>query len=181
MLRTIAHRFRQFYHAIFCRYGKADELFARAYLNSQEIALFNQLPGFEKKHCVEVAKIMLELALYNPELDPRKLVRLGLLHDIGKSAERSGPVTKAILVVLRYLCPGIFDRLADQGENRGFLNKFYVYKHHGDIGAKLLAKMGESAEIVSIIRKHDPLVEPLQPEDPLELKILQQADAGSRG
>jgi hypothetical protein len=45
------------------------------------------------------------------------------------------------------------------------------------VGAELLAKIGESSEILSIIKKHDPRVEPLGPDDPIELKILQQADS----
>jgi hypothetical protein len=41
----------------------------------------------------------------------------------------------------------------------------------------MLEKIGESAEILSIVAKHDPRVEPFGPEDPIELKILREADS----
>jgi len=177
MLASILHRLRQFYSAMFSIYTGADELFARSYLTSQEISLFNQLPGFEKKHSVVVAKKMLELAVYNPELDQRKLVRLGLLHDIGKVTERNSILSKSIMVIIRYFFPLLYDRLAGQGKTNPRFRRYYAHKHHGEIGAALLAEIGVSGEFLSVIKKHDPRVEPFGPEDPIELKILQQADS----
>ena len=172
MLARLWHRFNQFYSAMFSKYSKTDDAFAASYLNSEEKALFNQLPGFEKKHAVTVARRMLDLALYNPELDPNKLVKLGLLHDIGKITERNSILSKSALVVVRFLAPWFYNWLAEQKKVR----KFYLHKHHGREGARLLEKIGESSEFLSVISKHDPRVEPFGPEDPIELKILQQAD-----
>lgn len=176
MLDRLIYRFRQLFSGLTAVYGKPDEAFTRSYLNAEEQALFNQLPWFEKKHSVIVARKMLELALYNPELDPRKLVKLGLLHDIGKVAEHNSLLTKGILTIIRFFIPDLYDWLADRGEHKSFLRRFYVHKHHGAIGAKLLAKIGETSEILSIINKHDSRIEPFGPDDPIELKILQQAD-----
>ena len=177
MLRRISYRLKQFYFGMFSKYTKTDAVFARSFLSSEELALFNQLPGFEKKHSVIVAKKMRELALYNPELDQRKLVRLGLLHDIGKVIEHNSVVTKSILVIIRFLFPGLFNRLADSGREHPLYRRFFIHKHHGEAGAAILAKLGVSAEIVAMVRKHDPLVEPFGPADPIELKILQDADS----
>lgn len=171
------YRLKQFWFGMFSAYTPADEAFARSFLSSQEIALFNQLPSFEKKHAAVVAKKMLDLALYNPELDQRKLVRLGLLHDIGKVSERNSVLTKSCLVIFRFLFPAVYDWVAEKGKNKARFRKFYIHKHHGAVGAALLEKMGESSEIISMIKKHDPRVEPFAPEDPVELKLLQQADS----
>lgn len=173
----IIYRIKQFYFGMFSVYTKADESFARAYLSSQELALFNQLPGFEKKHAVVVAGKMLDLALYNPEIDRRKLVRLGLLHDIGKITERNSVLTKSVLVIIRFFLPWFYDFLAELGKDNMRFKRFYIHKHHGAVGAELLEKIGESAEFLSIVKKHDPRVEPFGPDDPIELKILQQADS----
>ena len=162
---------------MFSDYSKADESFAASYLGSEELSLFNQLPSFEKKHAVTVARRILEMALYNPELDPRKLVRLGLLHDIGKIAERNTILTKSLLVLLRYFFPGIYIKLAEKGEEDNRFKRYYIHRHHGKVGAEMLERMGESSEIIAIIKKHDPRAEPFGPEDPIELKILQQADS----
>ena len=162
---------------MFATYTKTDAAFARSYLNSEELALFNQLPGFEKKHAVVVAKKMLDLALYNPELDQRKLVRLGLLHDIGKVVERSSVISKSILVIIRYFCPSLYEWLAERGKTDRRFKKFYIHRHHGEVGAELLAKIGVSGEYLLIIKKHDPRIEPFGLDDPIELKILQNADS----
>ena len=161
---------------MFSRYTKADEAFTRSYLNIQEMALFNQLPGFEKKHSVVVAKKMLEAIHVQPDLDERKIARLGLLHDIGKIGERNSIMTKSILVIIRFFFPRLYDRLAEVGRDNPHFKRFYIHKHHGAVGAELLEKIGESSEILSIIKKHDPRIEPFGPEDPIELKILQEAD-----
>jgi len=176
MIIKLFNRARQFVVGMFSFYTKKDEEFAASYLNIQEMALFNQLPGFEKKHCVRVAKRMLKIVHANPDLDERKIVKLGLLHDIGKISERNTTFTKAWLVVVRYFFPKHYNKIADLGETDQKYRRYYVHKHHGRIGAQLLAKMGESSEFLSIISKHDPYVEPLGQDAPLELKILQQAD-----
>jgi len=177
MFARLKHRLCQFYRGLFSAYTVADESFAHSYLNSEEMSLFNQLPSFEKKHSVTVARRIQELATYNPELDQRKLVKLGLLHDIGKLSERNTIPSKALLVIFRYFFPGWFDQLAEKGKKDGRFRKLYIHKHHGAIGAELLARIGESSEIVLMVKKHDPLVEPFSPSDPIELKILQDADS----
>ncbi|MDD4178432.1 MAG: HD domain-containing protein [Candidatus Margulisbacteria bacterium] len=177
MLYRLIYRLKQFYFGMLASYNKADAAFANSYLNSEELALFNQLPGFEKKHAVVVAKKMLDLALYNPELDQRKLVRLGLLHDIGKVMERSTVLSKSILVIIRYFFPAFYEWLAAKGKSDPRFKKFYIHRHHGEVGADLLAKIGVSGEYFLMIKKHDPRIEPFGPDDPIELKILQDADS----
>jgi putative nucleotidyltransferase with HDIG domain len=177
MLESLNYRFKQFYFGMFSVYNKSDKAFAQSYLQSEELALFNQLPGFEKKHAVVVAKKMLDLAIYNPELDQQKLVKLGLLHDIGKVAERNSILSKSFLVILRYFFPGLYGWLAERGKTNKLFRRFYIHKHHGVVGAEMLARIGVSGEFLSIIAKHDPRVGPILENDPIELKILQQADS----
>lgn len=177
MLRTVSYRIKQFYFGMSAQYAKVDEAFVRNYLSDQELSLFYQLPGFEKKHAVVVAKKMLDLSLYNPELDQRKLVKLGLLHDIGKVYERNTVITKSLLVVLRFFFPTLYNWLAEKGETHPALRRYYIHKHHGAVGARMLEEMGEAPEIIMMIKKHDPRTEPLLPDDPIELKILQEADS----
>jgi len=162
---------------MFAVFDRNDAAFARNYLSDEEWGLFSQLPGFEKKHAVVVARKMLELAVHNQELDQQKLVKLGLLHDIGKVAERNSVLSKSFLVILRYFWPGLYDWLAERGRTDRRWRRFYIHKHHGAIGAEMLAKIGVSGEFLSIIAKHDPRVGPILENDPIELKILQQADS----
>ncbi len=176
MFARIWHRLVQFCFGMFSFYTRADEAFARSFLKIEEMALFNQLPSFERKHSVRVAKRMLKIAHGRHDLDERKIARLGLLHDIGKLAERNSIITKSILVIIRFFSPNFYNRLAEEGKRNPRFRRYYIHKHHGAVGAELLEKIGESSEIISIIAKHDPKLCPFGPEDPVELKILQEAD-----
>ncbi|MFH1542247.1 MAG: HDIG domain-containing metalloprotein [bacterium] len=162
---------------MFAAYTQADAEFARKYLKIEEWALFNQLPNFEKIHSVVVARKMLDAIHGQPQYDERKIVRLGLLHDIGKVAEHNSIITKSILVAIRFVAPWLYNWLADRGENMRVLRRFWIHKHHGAVGAKMLERIGESAEILMIIAKHDPRVEEWGPELPFELKLLQEMDS----
>lgn len=177
MLFRLIIRVRQFYISMFSQYTKADQAFARSYLTIQEMSLFNQLPGFEKKHCVVVGQKMLDASHHYPDFDQRKLVRLGLLHDIGKVMEHNSILTKSFLVIVRFFTPWLYDRIADHGKDHRIGRRFYVHKHHGAVGANLLERLGVGPEILSIIAKHDPRVCPFDEETPLEQKILNEADS----
>ncbi len=80
-------------------------------------------------------------------------------------------------MIIRFFLPRYYDHLAELGKDNPRFRRYYIHKHHGAVGAELLEKIGESSEILSIIAKHDPRVEPFGPEDPIELKILQEADS----
>lgn len=177
MFKRVSYRLRQFWAGATAVYTKADDQFARGYLTIEEFSLFRQLPDFERKHCVNVARKMLEAVKNEPRFDERKIVRLGLLHDIGKIRERNTLYTKGVLVVIRFLAPWLYDALAERGKRSIFFRRFYIHKHHGAVGAELLARMGESPEIVMMVKKHDPKIEPWGPDDPIELKLLQEADS----
>ena len=96
---------------------------------------------------------------------------------IGKVAEHNSIVTKSVLVAIRFVAPWLYNWLADRGENLRVFRRFWIHKHHGAVGAKMLERIGESAEILMIIAKHDPRVEEWGPELPFELKLLQEMDS----
>ncbi len=172
----LIYRARQFMMAMFSVYTKADRAFARSFLNIQEMSLFNQLPDFEKKHSVRVAKRMLSIVHNNPKVDYHKIAKIGLLHDIGKVAEHSSTLSKSFMVILRFFLPGYYSQLAEKGRTNQMFRRYFVHKHHGEIGAQLLARIGVSADITNVIKKHDPHLEPIEHQDPEELKILRKAD-----
>jgi predicted hydrolase (HD superfamily) len=71
----------------------------------------------------------------------------------------------------------LYDYLSKKGGHEKALSiyrKFYVYKHHGEIGAAMLRRAGAPADIADIIAGHtqDP-----RPGEPADLQILRQADA----
>ena len=177
MLKKILYRFKQFWFAMTASMSEEDREFARQNLDIKEASFFFGLPDYEQKHSVVVARKMQGLARSRPDLDKKLLVRLGLLHDIGKAATRLSVIDKSILVVLQHFVHPLYDLLASKGrdDHSFFLyRKFYVHKHHGEIGSKMLKRVGVEPELSARILEHD--------ENPIEfsdeyMKILNQADS----
>lgn len=176
IFRRFFYRFRQFLFAMSATMNEVDWHFAGRYLNIEEMALFRCLPGFEQKHCVVVAQKIEELIHGRHDVDPRKAIRLGLLHDIGKIDGHLLIFQKSFLTIIRFFIRPLYDFLADRGADKKsnkIFRKFYIHKHHGAIGAKLLEKMGEDREIVICARLHD------FPEkyDNIYMELLVKADS----
>lgn len=148
--------------------SEEDRLFAYQHLSIKEAALFFSLPEFEQKHGVVVARKMLIAAKAAKDINKKKLARLGLLHDIGKSAARLSIFDKAVLVVTHKMLRPLYDLLAARGKG-----KFYVHKHHGEIGAQILSKIAEEKDIVEEVRSHD---YPNSSHD-IYMALLDQADS----
>ncbi|MFA4858255.1 MAG: HDIG domain-containing metalloprotein [Candidatus Margulisiibacteriota bacterium] len=177
LFTRLPYRARQLFFTLFSRYQNEQISFARKYLNITELALFDRLPKFEKKHAVRAAKAALRLAHGKSNIDERRLAKICLLHDIGKAATRLWVLDKVMLVILRRYFKRLYDYLSKKGEHEKALSifrKFYVYKHHGEIGAAMLKRAGVPADIAEIVSRHtqDP-----HPGEPVDLQILRQADA----
>lgn len=176
MLERIPYRLKQLFFALFAKMRDQDRTFARQYLDIKEAALFFTLPEFEQKHAVVVAEKMTGFAKGMHTIDERKLIRLGLLHDIGKAVVRLSIFDKGLLVILHRIIPPLYNYFAKLGEpedSPNILRKFYVHKHHGLIGAKILEKIGESADIVNEVAAHD---KPKEAHD-IYMRILDRADS----
>lgn len=176
MLNRLLYRLKQFWFAVASGMTDEDRNFARQYLNLKEVALFFALPGFEQKHAVVVARKMREEGKGVRGVEERKLIRLGLLHDVGKAAERLSILDKSVLVIAHRFLPRFYDELAKRGEDEqsaSFFRKFYVHKHHGLIGGELLSKIDESADIVAEVKSHD---RPFSSHD-LYMRLLDFADS----
>jgi len=168
MRDRVFYRLKQFWFALLSKMTEDDRLYVHQHLNQREAAIFFTLPEYEQKHGVVVARKLLEEAAGIRGLDQRKLVRLGLLHDVGKSAARLSIFDKGLLVILHRFAPPVYNYLADHG-----MKKFYVHKHHGEVGAQLLSKIGESRDIIEEIKRHD---RPYAEHD-VYLKLLDLVDS----
>ena len=177
MLKRILYRFKQFFFAMTASMFEEDRVYARQYLDIKESAFFFGLPDYEQKHSVIVAQKMQKFAHNRTDLDIKLLVRLGLLHDIGKAATRLSVIDKSLLVILQHFLHPLYDYLASKGaDDRSFFlfRKFYVHKNHGRIGSEMLKRVGVDPKLSARIFEHD--------ENPIEfrdeyMKILNQSDS----
>lgn len=175
MVKRAFYRLRQFFLAITSRLTDLDRAFVAKYLSIPERALFEQLPRDEQKHSIIVARKMITVA-HGTRLDERLLAKIGLLHDVGKSAVRLGLFDRSLMVVLKKTIRPTYDLIALRGKEigaSGFERKFHVHKEHASIGAELLRRAGTEASVVLAIEGHD---EPGKATDTAELKILRKVD-----
>lgn len=141
----ILYRIKQFYLSITAKISQGEKEFVAAYLNIQEQELFFRLQVSEQKHCINVAYDIKE-----NEMNPKKeyLIRLALLHDIGKIKTKLTPIDKAVIVIIDKVTKGKVGKYTKY-------KKVKVYYHHGEMGYELLKEIGGYDEdFLEIIRKH---------------------------
>ncbi|OGC15592.1 hypothetical protein A2282_09160 [candidate division WOR-1 bacterium RIFOXYA12_FULL_36_13] len=176
MLDRIIYRTKQFIFALSAKMSEEDKIFVRQNLDIKEAALFFSLPEYEQKHCVVVSRRMYAESRDRKDLDSKKIIRLGLLHDVGKAAIKLSIFTKASMVMIKRLATPVYDFFAKKGEcetSPSFYRKFYVHKHHGHIGSEMLKRIGESDDIVNEVAMHD---ESVMSHDSY-MRILDEADS----
>lgn len=170
------YRMQQFFAALFQRLNNKDQQFISNYLNIAEASLFNQLPAYEKKHAVNVARKMLALMGDASDSQKRVAVKIGLLHDIGKSQVKISLVNKSLMVMLRFFLPTFYKMMSQKGEahqTNSYCRKVYIYDQHAKLGAQMLSRAGEDQVIVDVVSSH---TAKLTPSDKGFLRWLKKAD-----
>ena len=139
------YRVKQFFWSLDTRMGREDMEYVKKNLSGREYALFMKLSKQERKHSVKVARDV-EAECLSEGMDAGELVKIALLHDIGKLKQRLSSIDKSVLVIADKVSKG---RIRDL-ESR----KVEVYFNHGAIGAELLKGYGLSERALYIIGNH---------------------------
>lgn len=142
------YRIKQFFRAMTAKITKEDIEFVNMYLKPFEADLFAKLRVYDKKHCINVAKDILEESKNSLNYDEiNTLVKAGLLHDIGKLHKSLNPIEKSIIVVLNFITRGQLKKF----DNIECIN---VYYNHGEIGYNILKKYNYDDDFLNLIRYH---------------------------
>lgn len=152
------YRIKQFFLAVFSKITKDEEEFLIKYLDEEDIILFNKLPTHEKKHCINVAKYVIE----NNDNISELTVKAALLHDIGKINSGLNPIFKGIIVIMN----GISEKLTKKLQ---FIKPINVYYNHPVIGWEIYKSI--NSDIAYIIKNHHNY----KSTDEI-VKIIQEAD-----
>lgn len=156
------YRIKQFYLSLTAKVSDQEREFVKSYLNPEEEALFLQLQTSEQKHSINVAR---DINTSHTDLNKGYLMRLALLHDIGKTQTKLNPFEKAIIIILDKLTGGRFKKQTQY-------DKVNSYYHHGEIGSKLLRELGGYDEVFLEQIKHHHI----ENSDDELLMMLQKSD-----
>lgn len=159
------YRIKQFINAITAKITNEDMDFVHKYLTQEEIKLFEKLSVSEQKHCIMVA-IDIKEACKEESLNEKRMIKVALLHDIGKIKVRLTPIDKSVFVLLNKFSNG---RL----KNFDNIKKINVFYNHGKLGYELLKKYNYDEEFLELIKNHH---SEETEENNKELNILKKFD-----
>ncbi|MDR1114186.1 MAG: HD domain-containing protein [Candidatus Margulisbacteria bacterium] len=153
----------------------ADIAFLRDYLNKQEQILFYSLAARDQRHSLDVAYTVRDLLGKRTKINPDKLYKAALLHDVGKAPARLRISDRIVQVLFFTLLPPLADYLADHGsETTGYWRRIlFFYKYHPRLGAALVKGISGNEVLYLIEHHHDAY----WPGEPKELTIIREADS----
>ena len=140
------YRVKQFYMSIVSRINDEDIGFLKIHLETYELQLFHQLPTYEQKHCINVARDVKKTS-DSRELKSKTLIKVALLHDIGKIYNSMNPIDKSIMVIMNRITHG---KIRSYKKNKNV----NIYYNHGDIGYNLLKKYGYDDRFLFLVKNH---------------------------
>jgi len=140
------YRIKQFYWSMVSKINDEDIDFLKTYLEAYELQLFHQLPTYEQKHCINVARDV-KSTCNQRKLQSNLLMKVALLHDIGKIYSNMNPIDKSIMVIMHNITNG---KIESNKKNKN-VNMYY---NHGDIGYNLLRKYGYDDRFLFLVKNH---------------------------
>lgn len=136
------YRIKQFYWAMTSKITSEDKDFLKEYLNEYEINLFAKLAVYEQKHCIKIAQNVKKTCPTN-----QRLIKVALLHDIGKIDKPLNLLEKSIIVVL----DNLFKNKIKKYQNIKIIDSYY---NHGENGYKILKGYGYDERFLYLVKNH---------------------------
>lgn len=140
------YRIKQFIWSVNTHISEEDIKYTEKILKIDELKLFNKLAKNEQKHCIRVSRDVGRF-LHSKGLKNDILIRVALLHDIGKIQKRVNIINKSIIVILNKLTKGKLKRFNN-------IKDINIYYNHGQIGAKILEKYDHDNKELYLIANH---------------------------
>lgn len=141
-------RVKQFVRGLFARLGEKDYTFITDYLTKEEFDLFETMSRYDRRHAVNVARYLAGQGA------DRELIRVGLLHDIGKArCPELTLVRRSVCVFLEAYFPDYGERKAGSGKGK-LARALAVHKNHPDLGAALLGRLGADERFIALVKSH---------------------------
>ncbi|GAA0182640.1 HD domain-containing protein [Clostridium sediminicola] len=140
------YRIKQFIWALSAHITQSDEEFLKEYLNKNEINLFNKMSIMDKKHSINTARDVKKICM-NKQINSIMLIRVALLHDIGKSEYKLNVIEKSIVVILNKFSKGKIKKYSN-------IKCIDIYYNHASIGYEMLKQFNYSELFLFLIKNH---------------------------
>ncbi len=140
------YRIKQFFWSLSSDINEEDEKYVANILNNDELKLFKKLAKSEQKHCINVSKDV-EILCEKQGVSSEVLVKISLLHDIGKIQKSVNVINKSIIVILNSITKGRIKKFTN-------IKDIDVYYNHGKMGVEILKKYGYSSRFLYLIENH---------------------------
>ncbi len=165
------YRTRQFIGSLLARVRPDERQLIAEQLAPAQVALFERMPRRDQRHCLDVFHTLRQ-AGHNDV----SLLQAALLHDVGKAGQGLNLLYRTFIVLMRYVAPYQFERLAADG--RGWRAPLAAHARHAAVGAELTAQAHGSVDVVWLIRHHHSPVGSGPDDAPLQAQLaaLQWAD-----
>ena len=147
---SIVYRLRQFRAALLAGIAPDERELVARLLSPAELALFERMPRYDQRHCLDVC-----LTLRTGGYDDPALLCAALLHDCGKVGDDGRPIPLiyyGLFVVLQRIAPGVYRWSARVG--RGPLRPFAVHATHDERSAHMAEVAGSPPALVAILRDY---------------------------
>ena len=144
------YRLRQLFAALFARVPNEAWANVAATLSPAELRLFERMPRYDQRHCLDVYATLRGAGHTDPVL-----LKAALLHDCGKVGDDGRPIPLiyyGIFVVLQRLLPAIYNLAARNGH--GPLRHFAVHAAHDQRSASLVEAAGAAPELAATLRDY---------------------------
>lgn len=146
-------RIRQFYINVTDRMKKEDIVYAKNILSKDEQELFFALLKSEQKHSVRISKEIGQVIdnglIENKEIISSRnmLLRVGLLHDVGKARKRLNVFDKSIIVILAKITDNKIKNIKKS-------KKIQCYYNHSDYSYEILKDIITDDNMLYVIKNH---------------------------
>jgi hypothetical protein len=150
---TLPYRARQFFAALRAKVSADERALVARTLTPGEQILFDCMPLYDQRHCLDVYHTLAEAGHRDP-----LLLRAAIIHDCGKVDDdgRTMGLGWYILATLLKRLPALY-LAAAAASGRGPLRPIRIYAEHAWRGAQMAAAAGSPPEIVYALRHyHDP-------------------------
>lgn len=148
----LVYRARQFWRALTAAPDAEYLERARAILSPECWALFSHMNASEQAHSLCIFRQLIE----DDEHDAN-LLAAALLHDVGKSRYPLWLWERIAIVLGRKIFPAQVRRWG-QAQPSGWRRPFVVAEQHAGWGAELAARAGAPEMVVSLIQRHQDIV-----------------------